>query len=47
VARRSTEQRRLQPAMRKMTMGTSQGCQCNFLFFQGYLGMRGLDVKVL
>ena len=46
VARQSTEQRRLQPAT-KMILWTSNGCQCNFLFFQRSLGMRGLVVKVM
>jgi hypothetical protein len=47
VARQSTEQRRLQPAAMKNTLWTSNGCQCSFLFCQGSLGTRGLDVKVL
>jgi hypothetical protein len=47
VARHSTEQRRLQPAAMKNTLWASDGCQCNFLFCQGSLGTRGLDVKVL
>ena len=46
VARQSTQQRRLQPAT-KMILWTSNGCQCNFLFFRRSLGMRGLDVKVM
>ena len=46
VARQSTE-RQLQPAATKMILWTSNGCQCNFLFFRRSLGMRGLDVKVM